>query len=193
MRSSTAFGITAGLVAAGLAPGALAFDCDEGGGWLEHKCSRIAEALREGRHDIYLPLHAHHGRDTYSTQRISEFNESAIGLGFGRSVTDQHNRWLGDWHGIYIMGFRDSHYKLQTMLGYGYQTYIGTGALKLGLGYTAFLTSRPDIAGGFPIPAALPMASINYGRASLMGAYIPRLSSKEGNGDVLFLFGHFSY
>lgn len=178
---------------AAAAPGAQAASCEENAGWLSHKCARIAEALRQGRHDLYLPLHAHHGRDTYRPERISEFNESALGLGFGRSVTDQHSRWLGDWHGVYVMGFRDSHYKLQTMLGYGYQTYIGAGELKLGVGYTAFLTSRRDIAGGIPVPAALPMASLNYGRASLMGAYVPRISGKEGNGDVLFLFGHFSY
>lgn len=193
MRSPAALRVITGLLAAGLASGALAFDCSEDSGWLAHKCARIAEALREGEHDLYLPLHAHHGRHTYSAQRVSEFNEDSLGIGFGRSVIDQHNRWRGDWHGVYLMGFRDSHYKLQTMLGYGYQSYLGTGKLKLGLGYTAFLTSRQDIAGGFPIPAVLPMASINYGRASLMGAYIPRLSSKDGNGDVLFLFGHFSY
>jgi hypothetical protein len=37
------------------------------------------------------------------------------------------------------------------------------------------------------------MASINCGPGSLMGAYMPRLSSKQGERDVLFLFGHFSY
>ncbi len=166
MRLPAAFGIAIGLLAAGLSPGALAFDCSEDSGWLSHKCSRIAEALRQGAHDLYLPLHAHHGRHTYSAQRVSEFNENSLGIGFDRSVIDPHNRWLGDWHGVYLMGFRDSHYKLQTMLGYAYQSYLGTGKLKLGLGYTAFLTSRSDIAGGVPVPAVLPMASINYGRAS---------------------------
>lgn len=181
------------LAGAASALPARAFECSEGGNWLEHHCARASLALREGRHDLYLPLHAHHGRDTYTPERIAEFNENALGIGFGRSVIDQHSRWLGDWHGVYVMGFRDSHYKLQTMAGYGWQTYIGPGKLKLGLGYTAFLTSRRDIAGGFPVPAVLPMGSLNYGNASLMAAYVPRLSGRQGNGDVLFLFGHYSY
>lgn len=186
--------LTAALCAsATLGAPARAFDCAEGGNWLEHQCARASLALKEGRHDLYLPFHAHHGRDTYTPQRIAELNEDALGIGYGRSVTDQHNRWLGDWHGVYVMGFRDSHYKLQTMAGYAWQSYIGTGQFKLGLGYTAFLTSRRDIAGGFPVPAVLPMGSLNYGNASLMAAYVPRLSGKQGNGDVLFLFGHYSY
>jgi palmitoyl transferase len=175
------------------APAALAFECEENAGWLAHKCARIAEALKEGNHDLYLPLHAHHGRDTYRAERIEEFNEDAFGIGFGRSVIDQRSGWRGDWHGLYIMGFRDSHHKLQTMLGYGYQTYLGSGPFKLGLGYTAFLTSRRDIASGFPIPAAVPMLSLKYGKASLMGAYVPRISGNQGNGDVLFIFGHYTY
>ena len=91
------------------------------------------------------------------------------------------------------MVFRDSHYKPQTVFGYGYQRYLSNDALHFGVGYTIFLTTRGDIAKGFPIPAILPLASINYKDASLMATYVPRLSGDKGNGDLLFLFGRISF
>lgn len=171
---------------------ALAFDCGQDS-WLGRKCQRIQQAWDKGRNDLYLPFLAHHGRNTYTSQRISEFNEEALGLGYGRSIVTDRGRFRDDWDGIYVMGFRDSHRDLQVMAGYAYQTYLGTETVNFGIGYTAALTSRRDIAGGFPIPVLLPMASINYKDYSLMGAYVPRLSSNNGNGDVLFLFGHISF
>jgi len=181
------------LTLCGLVPGAAqAFDCNADS-WFGRKCQAIHEAWDTGRNDLYLPFLAHHGRDTYTPERISEFNEQALGLGYGRSIVEKRSRFRGDWHGIYIMGFRDSHRDLQTMAGYAYQTYLGSETLNLGFGYTAFLISRRDIANGFPVPAILPMASVNYRDFSLMGVYVPRLSKKQGNGDVLFLFGHVSF
>lgn len=167
-------------------------DCTDDS-WLGRKCLRIREAWDKGRNDLYLPFLAHHGRDTYTPQRISELNEDAYGIGYGRSIVTDRGRFRDDWDGIYAMGFRDSHRQLQLMAGYAYQTYLGTETINLGIGYTVALTSRRDIAGGFPVPVVLPMASINYRDFSLMGAYVPRLSGHQGNGDVLFLFGHVSF
>ena len=75
MSAPAALGIIPGLLAAGLAPGALASVCSEDSGWLAHKCPRIAEALRKAQH-------------------ISDTNEDSLGISCGR--------WLGDWHGIYL-------------------------------------------------------------------------------------------
>src|SRR5690606_28897548 len=136
-------------------------DCSEDS-WLGRKCLRVQQAWDKGRTDLYLPFLAHHGRNTYTAQRISEFNEDAWGLGFGRSIVTNRARFRDDWDGIYVMGFRDSHRDLQLMAGYAYQTYLRTETFNLGIGYTAGITSRRDIASGFPIPIVLPMASINY-------------------------------
>ena len=161
--------------------------------WPGRKCLRIVEAWDKGRNDLYLPFLAHHGRDTYTPERIAELNEDAYGIGYGRSIVTDRGRYRDDWDGIYAMGFRDSHRQLQLMAGYAYQTYLGTNNINFGIGYTAAFTSRRDIAGGFPVPVVLPMASINYRDFSLMGAYVPRLSGNKGNGDVLFVFGHVSF
>ena len=180
----------AALVLCALLPGtAEAFDCSQDS-WFGRKCLRIQQAWDKGSNDLYLPFQAHHGRETYSDQRISELNEDAWGLGYGRSVITDRGKYRDDWDGVYVMGFRDSHRDLQLMGGYAYQTYLGTETLNFGIGYTAAITSRRDIAHGFPVPVLLPMVSINYRDFSLMGAYVPHLSGKDGNGDVTFLFGH---
>src|SRR5262245_44929769 len=80
-----------------LLPGtAGAFDCSSES-WLGRKCQRIQQAWDKGRNDLYLPFLAHHGRKTYTDQRISEFNEEAYGLGYGRSVVTDRGRFRDDW------------------------------------------------------------------------------------------------
>ncbi|MFP5406922.1 MAG: hypothetical protein ACLGHY_11520, partial [Gammaproteobacteria bacterium] len=87
------------------------------------------------------------------------------------------------------------HAQAQLMAGYAREWIwpIAGSGLEVGLGYTAMLMSRRDIFGGFPFPAALPLASVGTQRARLMAAYVPRLSSNKGNGDVLFVFGRFTF
>ncbi len=70
---------------------------------------------------------------------------------------------------------------------------LGTDTLNFGIGYVAAPTSRRVIAGGFPVPMLPPLASIHNKDYSLMGACAPRLSKKQDNGDVLFLFGHIRF
>ena len=182
----------AALLMLALTGPAQAFDCSADS-WWGRKCLRIKEVSQTGKHDLYLPFYAYHGRDTYSSERLEQFNENAFGVGFGRSLVTDRGRFPDDWDGIYVMGFRDSHRDLQWMGGYAYQTYLGTETFNFGIGYTAALTSRKDIANGFPVPLLLPMASINYRDFSLMASYVPRISGNKGNGDVLFLFGHYSF
>lgn len=157
---------------------------------LAYKCDRIREAIDDGRNDLYLPFHAHHGRGTYAPDKIAQFNERNWGIGYGRSVIDSH----GDWHGLYLMAFQDSHYKSEPLGGYAYQTYWGAkNSVQAGLGYTVFLTARSDIGRYTPVPGILPLASLRYRKASLMLADIPRVPSRKGVGDVLFFFGRVEF
>jgi palmitoyl transferase len=166
-----------------------ALDC--AGDWFEYTCERFKEAMDRGQNDIYLPFHSHHGTGTYSAEKRAELNDKTWGLGYGRSVIDSR----GYWYGFYGVAFRDSHDKPEYMGGYGYQTYWGgAGSLQAGLGYTAFVTTRSDYSHYLvPVPGILPMASVRYANASLMVTYVPRLSNKGGNGDVLFLFGRINF
>ena len=76
------------------------------------------------------------------------------------------------------------------MAGYAHEWIypLGASGLELGIGYTAMLMSRQDYFGGVPFPVVLPLGSIGTKDIRLLASYVPRLSQKKGNGDVLLLF-----
>lgn len=155
--------------------------------FLDRASQRLATTWNDGQTELYLPLHAHHLRMAYSREKVDGFNENAEGLGIGRGAYDQD----GDWHGLYVMGFRDSHFQPQYMAGYGYKTYWKLdGELKAGLGYTAFLTTRSDIGHYTPIPGILPIASLEYRKVSLDATYVP---GGKGFGNILFFWGKYHF
>lgn len=154
-----------------------------GDSWLDRARQKLSTIWNDGRNELYVPLETYHLRSAYSREKIDGFNETPLGIGLGRGIYDAD----GDWHGIYAMGFQDSHYKPEYMLGYGYKTYWHlAGELKFGLGYTAFLTARSDIARYTPVPAVLPIASLEYRDVSLDTAYVP---GGSGFGNILFFWG----
>ena len=152
--------------------------------------SQAADQFRlirdQGSTDLLLSGYAHHGRGTYSKERLEELNEYAWGGGMGRRLRNAR----GNDETIYALGISDSHYKLQLMAGYAYEWMypMGGSGLELGVGYTAMLMSRQDYFNGFPFPVALPVGSIGTRDIKLRASYVPRLSQNKGNGDVLLLF-----
>jgi palmitoyl transferase len=89
------------------------------------------------------------------------------------------------------MAFLDSHRAPQPTAGYAFQK-IGrpTENTRLGVGYTIFLTSRKDILHRVPFPGVLPLVSAGYGKSTLFATYIP---GGKGNGNVLFMFGKWTF
>ncbi|VVD90914.1 Lipid A palmitoyltransferase PagP [Pandoraea iniqua] len=151
----------------------------------------IADEFRdiavEGASDLYVPLHTHHLRFAYTPEKISQFNENPWGIGYGRVLSDGND----GSRMLYAMVFKDSHNDWSPMIGYGrIWNMAKAGPVRFGLGYTAFLMSRTDTLGGFPFPAALPIAEIAVGRASVATTYIP---GGKGNGNVLFIFGRYTF
>ncbi len=113
-------------------------------------------------------------------------NPRAWGGGVIRTVEDPD----GDTHSVFAMVFKDSHHHAEWNVGYEHSTYWGSRALiQPGLGYTVMLVQRPDILGGAPFPALLPIFSLRYERATLMTTYIPTLNGGINNGSILFVFG----
>lgn len=180
--------LLAGLLGTASLP-ALALECADAG-WLAKGCQRVVSTYENGRNEVMVSGYAYHFRNTYSEEKLKELNEEAYGGGLGRYVEDED----GDLHNVYGLVFKDSHKKAQMMLGYGYQTYAGSGDFKAGIGFTAFLVSRPDIYHSLPIPGILPMASLRYKQAALMFSFVPKLSQgTTGNGNVLFAFTRFGF
>ncbi|MDB5821854.1 MAG: crcA [Herminiimonas sp.] len=140
----------------------------------------------QGDPELYLSGYAHHGRNTYTQERIAELNEKAWGVGYGKTAYNAR----GNEESVYLLVIDDSHGRPQPMLGYAYQwTWsLEKSALEVGAGYTAMLMSRADYYGGIPFPVVLPVASFGTRKYRLMASYVPRLSQNKGNGDVLLVF-----
>jgi palmitoyl transferase len=175
------------VLALGCADGANAFvPCDRLWGWLEYQCAGLKGAWSDGASDLYLTGYAYHVRSNYTPEKIAEFNERAWGGGFG--LSNYNDR--GDLFGFYALAFSDSHRKTTKALGWAWRTYWPAHSdYAVGLGYTAFLGSRPDIYSGIPFPGILPLAAVKLGRAEILGTYIPKVNPKTtGNGNVGFVF-----
>ncbi|MFC3108553.1 hypothetical protein ACFQAT_03305 [Undibacterium arcticum] len=144
------------------------------------------------QNDLYLSGYIHHGRNTYTAERIRELNERhAWGAGVGKTLRNDG----GDEESLFAFGFSDSHFKPQLMAGYAHLwswPLLGSG-LEVAGGYTALMISRADMYSGVPFPAVLPVGAIGTSSAKLMATYVPRLSRDGNNGDVLFFFARFSF
>src|SRR5712664_887413 len=92
-------------------PAAAAGDGD--GPWQEAK-DRISTIANDGADSIYLSGWAHHGRNTYTRERLDELNEKSWGGGYGRTYRNAS----GNDESLYFMAISDSHKKPQLMGGY---------------------------------------------------------------------------
>ncbi len=183
-RATRALILSAALIVSPIAHAGV--PCEPLWSWVAYQCEGLGQAWHDGTSDLFLTGYTHHDRGTYTPEKIAEFNEEAWGGGYGISKRNPH----GDDFGWYGLIFRDSHYQYTKMLGWYWMTYWPDSAdYGLGLGYTAFLGSRPDIYSGVPFPGVLPLASVRLGHAEVMGTYIPKVSQgTTGNGNVAFLF-----
>jgi hypothetical protein len=142
----------------------------------------VATTAREGTSEFYAPVHTYHMRWAYTQEKIDSYQENTFGLGYGRGRFDEK----GNWHGVYAVGFQDSHFKPEWLAGYGWKTYWNLGPeTKVGLGYTAGLTARSDLGHYTPVPVLLPIGSIDYRNVSLESAFVP---GGKGYGNILFFW-----
>lgn len=133
------------------------------------------------QHDFYLSLFAWHPPFAWDKDRRDEYNEKAWGAGYGRSRTDTG----GNWHGLYLMMFKDSQYKWEPVAGYAYEKIwhpLDNNDFRLGLGLTAGITMR-DNWNYLPVPYVLPLGSVGYKNLSLQATFVPGLRNK---GNVFF-------
>ena len=73
-------------------------------------------------------------------------------------------------------------------MGYGWSTFWGPrDGVQPGLGYTAMIVQRPDIANGIPFPAVLPIATLRYGQARVDATYIPNFGGGINHGSVFYV------
>jgi palmitoyl transferase len=167
-------------------PAADAASCEDLGALLERGCRRVVDTYDNGGNGVLISGYSWHLPSTWTPEKRAELNPRAWGAGFVRTVEDAD----GDSHSVFVFGFKDSHHHIEWNLGYEHSTYWGPrDGPQPGLGYTAMLVQRPDIAGGVPFPALLPLASLRFGDATLYATYIPTLNGGINNGSIVYLFG----
>ena len=150
--------------------------------------SEIEYIWNSGKTELYLPLYTYHMPFAYSSEKRAKFTSYPMGLGIGKGLINAN----GNWEGIYVMSFQDSHGLYQYMAGYGWVPLwnMTDSEFKYGLGVTAFVMSREDIDHYIPFPGILPIASIRYKDLSLETTYIP---GGKNVGNVIFTWGKFSF
>ena len=166
-------------------------DCAAMWKWAEYQCVGVKDAWHNGGPVLYITGLTYHDRGTYSQEQLDGYNEASWGGGFGWGRTNEQGDHFG-WYGIV---FRDSHYKYTKMFGWNWMTYWPKqNDYAVGLGYTIFLGSRPDIYNNIPFPGILPLASVKLSKLEIMGTYIPKVSAgTTGNGNVAFVFGRWLF
>ncbi len=157
--------------------------------WFTTFTDNVAQTWNEPEHyDLYIPAITWHARFAYDKEKTDRYNERPWGAGFGQSRWDEK----GNWHGLYLMAFKDSYNKWEPIGGYGWEKTwrpLSDDNFRLGLGYTAGFTAR-DNWKYIPVPVLLPLASIGYGPATFQMTYIP---GTYNNGNVYFAWMRFQF
>lgn len=149
----------------------------------------VSQTWNEPQHyDLYVPAITWHARFAYDKEKTDRYNERPWGIGFGQTRWDDS----GNWHGLYLMAFKDSYNKWEPIGGYGWEKIwrpLTDDNFRLGLGYTLGVTAR-DNWNYIPIPVILPLASVGYGPATFQMTYIP---GTYNNGNVYFAWVRFQF
>jgi len=158
-------------------------------GWFDTFTDNVARTWDAPQHyDLYVPAITWHARFAYDKDKTDRYNERPWGAGIGQSRWDEK----GNWHGLYVMAFKDSYNKWEPFAGYGWEKTwrpLADENFHLGLGYTAGVTAR-DNWNYIPVPAVLPLASVGYGPATFQMTYIPGIYN---NGNVYFAWFRFQF
>jgi len=163
-----------------------ALQCADFGSWIETGCRHVVDTYSEGSNGLLVSGYEWHLPYSWTPDRRAEENENAWGGGWARGRETPS----GNTEDVFFLVFEDSHRTAQFNVGYAWRTYWGDRSiLQAGLGFTAAIVQRPDIAGGWPIPAVLPLVTIRHKGVEVLSAYIPKLNGGVNHGSVLYVFG----
>ena len=148
----------------------------------------LSDLWTKGDVELYVPFWSYHLPFAYTPEKRASYTEYPAGGGLGKGWYNAS----GNWEGVYVMGFQDSHAQPMYMAGYGWVPTWNpiNEQSRIGIGATVFLFMRSDINGYAPTPGILPMATVGYGPVDVQVAYIP---GGEGNGNVLFWWAKYSF
>jgi palmitoyl transferase len=158
---------------------------DLGVGWLTKGCRGLVDTYENGTSGLLLSGYAWHLPSSWTPERRAQLNSEAWGAGVIRTTEDAD----GDMRSVFFLVFKDSHSHAEFNIGYEHSTYWGPrSGVQPGLGYTAMIVQRPDLAHGYPFPVLLPLASLRYRETTLFTTFIPTLNGGINHGSTLYVF-----
>ena len=175
-----------------LLPGqrAHALECADWGSWLETGCRHVVDTYKDGSNALLVSGYQWHMPYDWTPERRAEENENAWGGGWSRTRETPS----GNTEDVFFLVLQDSHRNAQFNLGYSWTTYWGDrDKLQPGLGFTAMIIQRPDIADGWPVPVVLPLFTLRYQKVELLTTYIPNFGGGINHGSVLYAFGRIGF
>jgi palmitoyl transferase len=165
---------------------ASAMDCADFWEWIEAGCRHVADTYKDGSNALLVSGFQWHLPYDWSPETRAQENEKAWGGGISRTRQNE----AGNTEDVFFLVFEDSHKTAQFNLGYAWRTYWGEREkLQFGLGFSALIIQRPDIANGVPFPAVLPLATLRHENVEVLTSYIPKLNGGINHGSVLYIFG----
>ena len=122
-------------------------------------CRHVVDTYEQGGNALLVSGYEWHIPASWTPETRAQENQNAWGGGWARS-REQPN---GDTENVFFLVFEDSHRQPEFNLGYTWTTYwLSREGLQPGLGFTAAIIQRPDIANGWPVPVVLPLFTLRY-------------------------------
>ena len=133
--------------------------------FIDRACSRLVDTWKNGQERAHpvrlLVAHAVDLDDGGASRGERSRHGAAATAGPSRKPN-------GDTHtvfGLAFLRFAQEHRNGRSATA-GRRIWGPRDGLQPGLGYTAMIVQRPDIANGIPFPAVLPLVSLRYGQAT---------------------------
>ena len=138
-------------------------------GWFSGAWDGMTRVWKDGSSDLYLSGYYWHAPYNFDSYERSEYNDLALGGGYGRSLTDEKD----NQRMLYAMIVQDSYRKPMYLAGYAWLArWKVAGELRLGAGYTISIISNSKATGYIPFPAPTPLVSIGTEKVSIYGTYL---------------------
>ncbi len=146
-----------------------AFAEEAGSSILQSVTNHLSDIWNNGKYEFMFPVRSYHSPLSYSAEKRKEYNEKAVGLGFGKYIQPTPDRR----YGLAFMTFQDSFNKPEPTIYYSWQAlWCEDKDLRPTAGFIAGFTFRDNYS-WIPVPGAAPTVGVDYKAVSAEVLYVP--------------------
>lgn len=156
--------------------------------WFQTTTTHLESVWDKGGNELYIPAYTYHMPYAYSQDKINQYTEYPMGIGFGKGLINESGNWEGimEWLSKTLMGFIST---WSVMDGYpcGASAIAPTGSMALEQlssschARTSWTTSLSP--GCYPLPLSATKISV------FQTAYVP---GGQNVGNVLFTWAKYN-